>query len=66
MNLEEIKENIEAGKTVHWASDAYIVVLNSRGEYDILCPSNDSRIGLTWRDGVTLNGDESDFYLGKG
>ena len=66
MTVEEIKENVDNGKTVHWASDAYSVVINKGGDYDILCRINDHRIGLTWRDGITLNGKEEDFYIGEG
>lgn len=61
MTLEEIKAAIAAGRTVHWASTAYVVELAPVG-YVIRCTANDNLIGLTWRDGVTLNGREEEFF----
>lgn len=63
MTLEEIKEAVNEGKTVHWASDAYTVVKRSDGEWYILCTVNNNAIGLTWRDGVTMNGKPEQFYI---
>lgn len=63
MNLEEIKQAVDSGKTVHWASDLYVVVHDSAGQWLIECTANGSCIGLTWADGVTLNGNESQFYI---
>ena len=60
MTLQEIKTALDSGKTVHWLSDNYIVT----GDLLIKCVSNGHCIGLTWMDGVTLNGKECDFYLG--
>lgn len=60
MNLEQIKQAIADGKKVFWASALYEVIRDSRGEYLIKC--GPSYIGLTWADGVTLNGKESDFF----
>lgn len=69
MTLQEIKDAVLAGKTVYWSHEAYQVVycgtpLNKqwlivyrRGTMQENC------IGLTWRDGVTLNGKEKDFYI---
>jgi len=62
MNLEEIKQAIADGKTVHWASHAYEVIKDSIGQYLIHCTLNDSYIGLTWRDDETLNGSEEEFF----
>lgn len=61
MTLEEIKDAIEEGKTVHWSNDGYTVVKDSSGQY-LIKYRNGYCIGLTWRDGVTLKGKESDFY----
>ena len=36
------------------------------GELVIYCKSNYHQIGLTCRDGVTLNGPEEDFYIKGG
>ena len=65
MTLEEIKQAIEDGKTVHWASKAYVVIKDSVPQYLIHCVLNNNYIGLTWRDGVTLNGKEEEFFIGE-
>lgn len=64
MTLEEIKAAVDAGKKVYWSSPAYKVVKDSKGQYLIACEANHSYIGLTWRDGVTLNGKPSEFFIG--
>ena len=72
MELAEIKSAVLAGDTVHWASSAYVVkhvrYRKLTGDYVdygwcIVCVPNGSTIGLTWRDGVTLNGEAEDFYV---
>jgi hypothetical protein len=63
MNLEQIKQASARGDKVHWSNSAYEVIVDSVGQYLIHCNLNDSYIGLTWRDGVTMNGKENDFYL---
>ena len=73
MTLEEIKQAVKNGKTVHWSNDSYKVVyqpyklLNQLKDdpadrWMISC-SNGHSIGLTWSDGVTLNGKEDAFYI---
>ena len=62
MTLSEIKEAVDAGKTVHWSNALYSVI-PSCGDYLIKCSSNNHCIGLTWQDGVTMNGKEEDFYI---
>lgn len=62
MTLDEIKAAVEAGETVHWANDGYTVVKDNLGQWLIVCGSNGYTVGLTWRDGVTVNGDAADFY----
>jgi hypothetical protein len=66
MELAEIKSAVLAGDTVHWASSAYVVT-HAGDDVDrgwcIVCVPNGSAIGLTWRDGVTMNGDVEDFYV---
>lgn len=64
MTLDEIKQAVEAGKTVHWATRSYRVVKDSVGQWLIVCDLNNYAIGLTWRDGVTVNGKPEDFFLG--
>lgn len=63
MNLEQIKTAVLAGKTVHWASTLYVVVQDNAGQWLIVCTANKSTIGLTWQDGVTLNGREDQFFV---
>jgi hypothetical protein len=63
MKLNEIKEAVLAGKVVHWKNGAYRVVCDSIGQWLIVCPSTKGCWGLTWANGVTMNGDESDFFV---
>ena len=65
MTLQEIKDAVKAGKTVHWASRAYVVECDNIGQWLIHCTSNDNYIGLTWRDGVTMNGRPEEFFVGE-
>ena len=62
MTLEEIKAAVEAGHIVHWANKAYRVIKDNIGQWLIHCTINDSYIGLTHADGVTLNGREDQFF----
>ena len=61
MNLEQIKKAIELGERVCWSHTGYEVLL-SHGEY-IIKHEGGHIIGLTWLDGVTLNGKEKDFFI---
>ena len=63
MTLIEIKQAVEAGRTVHWASTGYVVIKDSIGQWLIRCTYNGSCIGLTWRDGVTMNGRPEEFFI---
>jgi len=63
MTLEEIKQAIDDGKTVHWANPGYVVVKDSLGQYLIKFTSNGHCIGLTWQDGVTVNGKPEQFFV---
>ena len=66
MTLQEIKTAVMAGQTVHWASTLYVVKYASAiDEFLIYCLSNDNCIGLTWQDGVTMNGSEDQFFVAK-
>ncbi len=64
MTLQEIKDAVEAGKTVHWASEAYIVVKDDIGQWMVHCPSTKAYWGLYRRDG-TLTDKESKFFIAK-
>jgi len=63
MTLNEIKTAVEAGRSVHWANDGYKVIKDKIGQFLVIFEPNQSCINLTWKDGVTLNGKESDFYI---
>ena len=63
-SLSDIKEAVLAGKTVHWKTEAYRVVCDSIGQWLIVCPSTNGCWGLTWADGVTMNGAIEDFFVG--
>jgi len=62
MTLQEIKHAVNIGKAVYWKQDNYVVKYDQKAGWIIVCTSNGSVIGLTWTDGVTMNGKESDFY----
>lgn len=66
MTLEQIKQAIAEGKKVYWASLAYDVIKDDIGQYLIKCNLNGSCVGLTWRDGVTMNESEDDFFTMEG
>ena len=63
MNLNEIKNAVNNGLTVHWSNDGYIVV-KSNNDYLVKCIANNSCVGLTWLDG-TFTYNENDFYIGS-
>jgi hypothetical protein len=68
MNLQEIKDAIEAGKKVYWSNKGYEVV---KGKYEYLIIWNrggrdENCIGLTHRDGITVNGKENEFFIDNG
>ena len=67
MNVNEIKNAVREGKKVFWNNEGYEVVLShfksGEEQWLIKCSLNGSCIGLTWTDGITLNGKEEDFYM---
>lgn len=63
MNLKQIKQAIEDGKTVCWSSENYEVIKDSVPQYLIHSKFNNSYIGLVGLDGVTMNGKESEFFI---
>jgi len=66
MELTEIKSAVMAGKTVNWKQANYVVIHGSKiDKFLIKCTDNDSCIGLTHRDGLTMNGEEKDFYISE-
>lgn len=62
MNLQEIKTAVESGRRVFWQNLGYEVI-KGQHEWLIYCLINGSCIGLTWTDGVTLNGRPGDFFI---
>jgi len=72
MTLQEIKNAVESGKTVHWATKAYTVLKDQLrdGTHQWLIAylhgtANANYIGLTWMDGTTVNGRPEQFFIGK-
>ncbi len=63
MTLVEIKRAVADGLTVCWCSKNYRVIRDSISEYLIRCENNGDCIALTWTDGETLNGRESEFFV---
>lgn len=63
MTLDEIKAAVIDGKTVHWSTTAYVVRYNKKGGFNIVYTQTGNCIGLTWRDGVTMNGKENEFFI---
>lgn len=67
MNLEQIKAAVRSGNFVYWSNRAYqvkvFILPNGEESWVIHCNLNNYQIGLTWLDGVTMNGKESDFFI---
>lgn len=63
MTIKQIKAAVDAGKTVQWCNPGYTVIKDELGQYLIHCSINDSYMGLTWKDGTTMNGSPEDFYI---
>lgn len=66
MNIEQIKTAVREGKTVHWASDIYVVILHTfasgKEQWLVKCLPNDYCTGLTNSKGVMAE-NESDFFI---
>lgn len=60
MNLTQIKISLDSGQKVYQHNGLYEVIKDSIGQY--LIKSRGNCIGLTHADGITLNGNDSDFY----
>lgn len=65
MNIAEIEAAVDAGKSVHWANEGYVVHKDDRDQYLITYLPNGSTIGLTNRAGGRLNGDEVEFFISR-
>lgn len=65
MTLTEIKDAVDAGKTVYWKQTNYIVIKSRTGEYLIQCKNNNDCIGLAGMNNNVMNGNENDFHLSE-
>lgn len=63
MTVDEIKTAVEAGQKVYWCNPGYQVIKDSIGQFLIKFIPNGHCIGLTWQDGVTLNGEPDEFFV---
>ncbi len=63
MDAQQIREAIDQGKQVFWGTSGYPVIKDNKGQYLITCTTTSMCIGLTWQDGVTLNGKEEEFFI---
>ena len=62
MTLQEIKTALQEGKEVFWSTENYKVIKDTKDQY-LIKHSGGHCIGLTWMDGTTLNGKESQFFV---
>lgn len=62
VTLDEITKAVLDGKQVCWTNSAYKVVVDCHKQWFIVC-DNGSTIGLTNRNGHSLNGEEKDFFI---
>jgi len=65
-NARQIKLLVDNGIPVHWSNPAYTVIKDKIGQYLITFAHNDYCIGLTHRDGETLNGKPEEFFIYNG
>jgi hypothetical protein len=64
MKITEIKKAVLSGKEVYWKSTAYEVKHYPKfNQWLIKCNINDTYVGLTHIDEMTLAGSEQDFFL---
>lgn len=62
MTVDEIKKAVDDGLVVHWVNSYYTVIKDKKGQYLVKC-ANGHCIGLTWMDGVSLNGKPEEFFI---
>lgn len=66
MTLEQIKAAVDAGLKVCWVNGIYAVRHNALSGYSIVYDeggAKENSIGLTWSDGVRLNGEPFEFFV---
>ena len=73
MTLDEIKAAVRDGHTVCWSHAGYEVhywdapgPMEDVHRWSIVCLHNQNAIGLTWLDGVTVNGKPEEFFIREG
>ena len=67
MTLAEILRAVDEGLPVHWQNPDYLVERPAGGGPCVIRSlSTGHCIGLTWKDGITLNGKEEEFFIGEG
>lgn len=62
MTLQEIKNALANGLKVYHGNKNYEVIQDKIGQYLIVCSLTDYTIGLTHRNGQTMNGKEENFF----
>ena len=65
MTLDEIKQAVDAGQSIHWMHTGYVVTKDRLGQYLICYTQNESAIGLTNRAGTRLNGRPGEFFIAQ-
>lgn len=65
MTLQQIKDAVNRGEVVCWSNSGYTVEFDGKDYWIVWMAGTgqENSIGLTWRDGKTLNGEESDFFI---
>ncbi len=63
MTGKEIKQAVDSGQQVCYSNAMYRVIKDKAGQYLIIHTLNGSCVGLTGRDGLTLNGNSELFYI---
>lgn len=61
-SVGDIKKAVDDGHDVFHQNSAYRVIKDNIGQY-LITHSNGFAIGLTWRDGITLNGKLDEFII---
>lgn len=64
MTVDEIKKAVDENKNVYWCGKNYKVIKDNLNRYFICYDEASCCVGLTWSDGMTLNGKEEEFFIG--
>ena len=63
MTLKHIKKALDLNIKVYFGNNGYEVIKDQRNQYLITHKASSNTIGLTHKDGITLNGKESKFFI---